>query len=255
MTQCFNKIFNSKKAFVGYLTIGDGGYQKSLAACEALIAGGVNILELGMPFCDPIADGPVIQAAATRALKEGTTLETVLTVAQSLRTHHEIPLILFSYYNPLWVKGLSQIMPRIKMAGIDALLIVDLPFEEAQEVLYYCEKHELLLIFVVTSATSNERLQQILPYAQGFIYYACQKGTTGIRDSLPEDFSQHMTHLKSQTDLPIVVGFGISSGIMAQTVLKQAEGFVVGSYFVKQLQEGVSPQELTSLAQAFLASV
>jgi tryptophan synthase alpha chain len=243
------QLFTKNKAFIAYLTAGDGGIQRTLDAALALIEGGVNMLEIGMPFSDPIADGPLIQRAAARSLAVGTTLQDVLWLTKQIRQRSDIPLILFSYFNPILSALQSNFLSDAKNAGIDGLLLVDCPLEESQFVRQQCIQHDIALIYVITSATTLTRIQKIDHYAQGFLYYACRKGTTGIRNALPDDFQQKIQSIKSVVHLPVVVGFGISNQEMADCVLEHADGVVVGSFFVKALEDGVHPSDLASLAR------
>jgi tryptophan synthase alpha chain len=245
-----DSLFSHKKAFIGYLTAGDGGIQHTFNAAMALIEGGVNMLEIGIPFSDPIADGPVIQRAAARSLAAGTTLEDVLWLTKQIRQHSDIPLILFSYLNPILAGLSSNFLTDAKKAGIDGLLLVDCPLEESSFVREACRQHEIALIFVITPNTPLERIKKIDQHAQGFLYYACRKGTTGMRNALPDDFQQKMKSIKSVVHLPVVVGFGISNREMANCVLKHADGVVVGSLFVKALEEGMDPASLSALASS-----
>ncbi len=242
-------LFKNHKAFIAYLTAGDGGIQRTLDAAMALIKGGVNMLEIGMPFSDPVADGPVIQRAAARSLATGTTLEDVLWLTKEIRKLSSIPLILFSYYNPILSVLESNFMSKAKTAGLDGLLLVDCPLEESQSIRDQCNQNELDLIHVVTPSTTLARLEKINQHAQGFLYYACRKGTTGVRNTLPDDFSQQIESIKTVVHCPIVVGFGISNQEMAKSVLEHADGVVVGSLFVKALEEGAHPSTLTTLAR------
>ena len=184
------KLFTNDKAFIAYLTAGDGGIQHTLDAALALIEGGVNMIEIGMPFSDPIADGPIIQRAAARSLAAGTTLQDVLWLTKQIRQRSDIPLILFSYFNPILYALESSFLSDAKNAGIDGLLLVDCPLEESQLVREQCMQHDIDLIYVITPATTLTRIQNINQYAQGFLYYACRKGTTGVRNALPDDFKQ-----------------------------------------------------------------
>lgn len=243
------KLFMNHKAFIAYLTADDGGIQRTLDAALALIEGGVNMLEIGMPFSDPVADGPVIQRAATRSLAAGTTLEDVLWLTREIRKQSSIPLILFSYFNPILSVLKSNFLTKAKAAGLDALLLVDCPLEESQPIREQCNQNELDLIQVITPSTTSARLKKINQYAQGFLYYACRKGTTGVRNALPDDFSQQIESIKSVVHCPVVVGFGISNQEMANAVLAHADGVVVGSLFVKTLEEGAHPSALTTLAR------
>lgn len=248
-TSRIQQLFINNQAFIAYLTAGDGGIQRTLDAALALIESGVNMLEIGMPFSDPIADGPIIQRATARSLAAGTTLQDVLWLTKQIRQRSDIPLILFSYFNPILSALQSNFLSDAKNAGIDGLLLVDCPLEESQLVRQQCMQNDIALIYVITSATTLTRIQKIDHYAQGFLYYACQKGTTGVRNALPNDFQQKIQSIKSVVHLPIVVGFGISNQEMADCVLEHADGVVVGSFFVKALEDGVHPSDLSTLAR------
>jgi tryptophan synthase alpha chain len=247
------QLFANHKARAAYLTVGDGGVEKSLQAAQALIKGGVNMLELGIPFSDPIADGPIIQRAAARSLAHGTTLQDVLWLVKAIRKQSDIPLILFSYLNPILSKIASGFFKEAKKAGVDGLLLIDCPLEESYTLRDASLEYDIALIYVITSSTSLTRIRKINAYAQGFLYYACRKGTTGIRNALPDDFKEKIQAIKSIVHLPILVGFGVSHREMAKQVLEEADGVVVGSYFVKALEEGVHPSTLTKLARNIYA--
>lgn len=244
--------FAKQPAFVGYLTAGDGGIAQTLQAALALIEGGVNVLELGVPFSDPIADGPVIQRAANRALAQGTTLADIFALAKNIREHSDIPLILFSYLNPLLAKGAEQVIKDAADAGIDGLLLVDCPPETAGNFYDACLTHGIAPIFVVTPSTSAGRITYLSELGRGFLYYACRKGTTGMKAGLPDDFATQIKHVKAKSYLPVITGFGISSFEAATEVLQHCDGVVVGSLFVKTLEDGASPQALTQLARNIL---
>ncbi len=252
MTQRIQNLFAHSKAFVGYFVVGDGGLDYSFSVAKALLDGGVNLLELGVPFSDPVADGPVIQRAAERALQAKTRLADVIQLAAKIRAYADIPLILFSYFNPLLAHNPQQWLPRAKQAGLDGILVVDLPWEEGKAFYQQCKQHEITPIAVVTSATSEQRFMKIVRHANGFLYYACQKGTTGVRAELPPGIAEKLAMFKQHTRLPIVVGFGIGKPESAQEILNYAaDGFVVGSLFVKAMEQGVPPQEISQLARSF----
>lgn len=243
------QVFANNKAYIGYLTIGHQGLSRSLEAATALVEGGVNVLELGVPFSDPIADGPVIQKAMHDALQRGTRLQDVIQLASRLRQRYpELPLILFSYYNVLLQQ--PGVLADAQKAGIDGVLVVDLPYEEGGAILNQCHEHALAPIFVVTPDTGSQRLQAIDQRARGFIYYACRKGTTGIKQGLPDDFAQKVSQIQNDCQLPVAAGFGIASRESARHVIQHADGFVIGSKFVKAIDEGLDYQALTQLAQS-----
>lgn len=248
------QLFQKEKAHIAYLTVGDGGVERTLEAALALIKGGVNMLELGIPFSDPVADGPVIQRAAARAIAQGTTLQDILGLIKAIRKQSDIPLILFSYLNPILSSMSSDFLTKAKQSGIDGLLLVDCPLEESDVIADICHQYDIDLIYVITSSTSLTRIQKINDYAQGFLYYACQKGTTGMRNALPDDFKEKIQAVKSLARVPVVVGFGISNQAMAQQVLDHADGVVVGSYFVKLLEENTPTSALTMHAQTIYPS-
>lgn len=247
------QLFQNGKAYTAYLTAGDGGVQSTLDAALALIKGGVNMLEIGVPFSDPIADGPIIQRASQRSLTRGTTLVDVLWITKQIRQQSDIPIILFSYLNPILSSVQSDFLLAAKNAGIDGLVLVDCPLEASDFIHQQCNKNDIALIYVIAPSTLLERIKKINDRAQGFLYYACQKGITGLRSELPKDFREKINKLKSMVDLPVIVGFGISNQETVYRVLQYADGVVVGSLFVKALEEGVSPSTLSKLAQNLYA--
>jgi tryptophan synthase alpha chain len=246
--QKIDHFFKETKAFAGYLTAGDGGIQHTLEASLALIEGGVNMLEIGVPFSDPIADGPVIQRAAKRALAANTTLEDILTLVKSIRKKSTIPLILFSYLNPVLSVMKTSFFKKAAISGIDGLLLVDCPIEEQGSFYDHCVSHDIAPIYVISPSTSSQRIIKISKHAKGFLYYACRKGTTGVRTDLPVDFVKKIREIKNHTRFPLIAGFGISTPDIAKQVIKYTEGVVVGSLFVKALEDGMSLSKLTRLA-------
>lgn len=244
------QLFAQQKAYVGYLTAGDGGIENTLVAARALIAGGVNLLEIGVPFSDPIADGPVIQRASVRALANGTTLIDILSLVKKIREQSDTPIILFSYLNPiLAAMHHDDFLLQAKSAGVDGLLLVDCPLEESENIQQQCAQHQLALIYVITPSTPVARLKKINQLAQGFLYYVCRKGTTGIQDQLPADFTEKMQVIKSCVQLPVVVGFGIATTKMFQSVLQYADGVAVGSLFVKAIEDKMPSTDLSQLVR------
>lgn len=241
-------MFQQGPAYIGYLTAGDGGYQPSLTAMLALIEGGISLLEVGVPFSDPIADGPSIQQASQRALEAGFSLQDVFRLVAELRTKTTIPIVLFSYFNPIFCYK-NDFYADAKNAGIDGILVVDLPLEEATQHVTACKQQQLDPIFLISPSTSHERLQLINQSASGMLYYVCRNGTTGIQSTFPENFATKMAEIKLGTHLPIVTGFGISDKNMAALALQHADGFVVGSLFVDAAYRAKSPEALTAIAR------
>ncbi len=237
----------ANKAKIAYLTAGDGG-ELSAEYFLALARAGVNILEVGIPFSDPIADGTAIQLAMERALKNGTDIDRVLDIVSKIRANTEAAIVLFTYLNPIQ-KDLAGFLKRAKQAGIDGILVVDLPYEEGSELQFLCDKLEIALILVSAPSTPLQRMGLLSQQGGGFLYYACQKGTTGTRDKLPEDLIKRMEEIKKHTQLPVAVGFGVSNSQMVREILNIADGCVIGSYFVNAVAKNVTPQELQKLAE------
>lgn len=244
-----SQAFHHRQAFVAYLTAGDGGLQRTLNAMLALVKGGVDVLEVGMPFSDPVADGPTIQQAAMRALAAGTTLDGVLQMIHDFRQHSDVPIILFSYYNPIYQAAQNGFFNKAKNMGVDGCLIVDLPMEESAEYQAQCLQFDIDPIYIVSTSTAKERVQDLDKLSKGMLYYACRKGVTGVKNSLPEDFVSKLTEIKANAHWPVVAGFGISDCVMAAAVLEHADGFVVGSRFVEAIAKGATDDELTQLAK------
>lgn len=223
-----SKAFAHKKAFVGYLTAGDAQVKDFLDLVDL----GVNVLEVGIPFSDPVADGPVIQKAMMRALENKTTPDTVLEIVRQIRAKSDVAMVLFTYFNPIQ-RDLANFLRRAKEAGADGILVVDLPLEEAAQYRSLTEQIGLDPIFLIAPSTPLDRIEKIAQAGRGFLYYVCRKGTTGKRLGLPEDLKEKVAQIRSKTALPIAVGFGISDRKTADSVLEIADGFVVGSYFVE----------------------
>lgn len=242
-------VFARKKAFVGYLVAGDGGINYATEMALAMIEGGVDILEIGIPFSDPIADGPVIQKGMQRALTYSTTKEDVLQMVSEIKKQSATPIILFSYYNPIR-KAFQDFLLKAIQAGVDGFLIVDLPPEESEEIKKSIQEASLDMIFVVAPSTSALRQEKIAQESSGFIYYACQKGTTGVKDKLPTDLEDKISKLKKITDKPIGIGFGIKSKEMAKIVLEIADGFIVGSLFVDAMEKKLTKAAMISLTKS-----
>lgn len=236
--RCFARAkAEGRGAFVAYLTMGYPTFAQSEAAVDDLVAGGVDIVELGVPFSDPFADGAVIRSAAYEALKQGVTLDGVLAAAKRIRARHpETGLVVFTYYNLIFSKGLEAFAQAAADAGIDAVLSVDLPLEERDELLDVLRPHGLTVVPLIAP---NTPLERVVASAAGlddtFLYVITVKGTTGARTELPADLTARLDAIRAAVKIPIAAGFGISTQAQAEVVSRHADGFVVGSALVKRL--------------------
>ena len=236
--RCFARAkAEGRGAFVAYLTMGYPTLAQSEAAVDDLVAGGVDIVELGVPFSDPFADGAVIRSAAYEALKQGVTLDGVLAAAKRIRARHpETGLVVFTYYNLIFSKGLEAFAQATADAGIDAVLSVDLPLEERDELLDVLRPHGLTVVPLIAP---NTPLERVVASAAGlddtFLYVITVKGTTGARTELPADLTARLDAIRAAVKIPIAAGFGISTRAQAEVVSRHADGFVVGSALVKRL--------------------
>ena len=244
----FEMIFKSRKAFIGYITAGQGGLDYTEQAAIALVDGGVDILEIGVPFSDPTADGPVIQQAMSDALQIGLNLQDIFKIISTIKYMRDVPIVLFSYFNPLLSIGLDKALQEAYDAGVNGILIVDIPFEESSDYFKKCLAYSLEPIGLISPSTDNQRISEIGSNCNSFLYYVCRNGTTGVKSNIPDDYIQKITNVKSHTSQPVVCGFGIGNKILAKQVLKHADGFVVGSAFVNAISQGATPKDLKNIA-------
>lgn len=238
ITNCFAKAkAEGRGAFVAYLTMGYPSLETCEKGADQLIAGGVDILELGVPFSDPFADGAVIRSAAYKALEQGVNLDMVLESAARIRAKHPYTaLVLFTYYNLIFSKGLENFAAAAEKAGIDAVLAVDLPLEERDELLAVLKPHNLTYIPLIAPNTPIERVKASAEGLEdSFLYIITVKGITGERKELPKELTARLDEIRAAVKLPIAAGFGISTKEQAKTVSAHADGFVVGSALVKRL--------------------
>lgn len=231
---CFaNLRKQGKKCFIGYLTAGYPNIDESEERIKIAFDNGVDILELGVPFSDPTADGPVIQEASQQAITAGVTLEDIFEMVERLRKNYNNPIVLFSYTNPLFCYGYERLAMNASQTGIDGILAVDMPYEERGEILPFLKKHGIYMIPLIAPTTSKERAIEILKEAKGFIYYIMIKGVTGSGKAIPEEVKKHVKLLKRLSSLPVAVGFGVSSGKEAKLISESADGVIVGSALMK----------------------
>jgi tryptophan synthase alpha chain len=228
---------DGRKAFVGFVTAGDPSLARTEEIARDLEAAGVDVLELGVPFSDPLADGPVIQRASERALAQGTTLARVLELVRALRRTTELPLLLFSYANPLTRYGLARLASDARDAGVDGVLVTDLPPEEADEWLTVARPAGLDTVFLAAPTSPPERLRRVADASRGFVYALSRTGITGEQDALSDEARPLVERLRALTDEPIALGFGISTPQQAAAAAAAAEGVVVGSALVRFLEQ------------------
>ncbi|MGB0334378.1 MAG: tryptophan synthase subunit alpha [Opitutales bacterium] len=238
----------NRAAFVGYLCAGDPNFESSLEACRAVVESGVDILELGVPFSDPLADGLTNQLAAQRALESGMTSERVLELVRAVRQFSEVPIVFYTYYNLVFAQGSEQYAERAKAAGVDGILTLDLPPEEAGDHIEACAKHGIKTICIVAPTTPDSRLDVICKATTGFVYYVSREGVTGEQASMSEGIRDRVETIKQYTDLPVVVGFGISNPEHVNTVAQAADGVVVGSAIVNCIAE--NPEDTDAISGA-----
>ena len=238
LTKTFDKCKEEKRnALVIYVTMGCPDLDTSECLVMDLIDAGADIIELGVPFSDPMADGPVIQESARQALLSGTTLNGVLEKAKKIRQYSEAPMILFSYYNVILSYGVEKLAADAVAAGIDGLLVVDLPFEHREELTPVLDKHGLCLIPLIAPTTPLERVLKIAREAKGFIYSITSKGVTGAGNEFDVELETHMKQLRAASPVPVVLGFGIDSPEKAKPLTKFSDGIVVGSAVMRKINE------------------
>lgn len=239
-----------KKAFVAYIMAGDPDYQTSLDLVKGLPGAGVDIIELGLPFTDPMADGPTIQLAGQRALEGGQTLEKTLEIVRAFRQDDkETPIVLMGYYNPIYARGVDRFLTEAKEAGIDGLIIVDLPPEEDDELCIPAQKAGLNFIRLATPTTDDRRLPAVMQNTSGFVYYVSITGITGTAEAQAADVGPEVVRIKAASDLPVVVGFGVKTPEAAEAMASVADGTVVGSAIVKMVEEKRPVPEILSFVK------
>lgn len=240
-----------KKAFVAYVMAGDPDYERGLEIVKGLPEAGVDIIELGIPFTDPMADGITIQLAGQRALAAGQNLEKTLQYARELRKTDEVtPIVLMGYYNPIYSRGVEKFLVDAKEAGIDGLIVVDLPPEEDSELCIPAQAAGINFIRLATPTTDDKRLPKVLQNTSGFVYYVSVTGITGTAAAQAGDVGPEVARIKSQTDLPVIVGFGIKTPDAARDIAKIADGAVVGSAIVERIGKGDSAEDVLAFVKS-----
>jgi len=244
----FNK--SGRKALITYVTVGYPSVDATQKIVPLLASSGCDLVELGIPFSDPLADGTTIQKASYQALKQGVTPKLCLKVASKLRTKVDIPLVFMTYYNPVFSYGLGAFCKDCAGAGISGLIIPDLPPEEGTELESISSKHALDLIYLLAPTSTEERIDIVAARSRGFIYLVSMTGVTGSRDKLPQGLESFVSRVRQRTSLPLCVGFGISNAAQARRVAKVADGVIVGSRLIQLLEEDDAPSKVRSFVRS-----
>ncbi|HCT64343.1 MAG TPA: tryptophan synthase subunit alpha [Lachnospiraceae bacterium] len=226
------KAFENGKAFIGFLTGGDPTIEKSEEFIMEMVRGGADLVEIGIPFSDPIAEGEVIQEANIRALANGTTTDTIFNLVINVRKKTDIPLVFLTYLNPVFTYGLERFFARCEETGVDGIIIPDLPYEEKGELAQIAASHGIDIISLI-APTSEDRIKKIASEATGFVYVVSSMGVTGVRNEIKTDIESIVNVVKSATNVPVAVGFGISTPEQAANISQYADGVIVGSAIVK----------------------
>ncbi|CUJ87596.1 tryptophan synthase subunit alpha [Shimia thalassica] len=240
-----------KKAFVAYVMAGDPNYDESLEIVKGLPGAGVDVIELGLPFTDPMADGPTIQLAGQRALDAGMTLQRTLDLATEFRKEdNTTPIVMMGYYNPIYNRGVDTFLKDAMAAGIDGLIVVDLPPEEDEELCIPAQAAGMNFIRLATPTTDDKRLPKVLQNTSGFVYYVSITGITGAAEAEATNVGPEVARIKASTDLPVIVGFGINTPEKSEAIASVADGAVVGSAIVSQIGAGKPVAEVLAFVKS-----
>lgn len=230
------KAFENKKAFIGFLTAGDPNYDESYRNIMAMVKAGADLIEIGIPFSDPIAEGVVIQEADVRALKAGMTTDKAFELAKSIRAETDIPLVFMTYLNPVFKYGYDRFFAKCAEIGIDGLICPDMPFEEKQEADAAAKAHGISIISMI-APTSEARIKAIAESAEGFLYIVSSLGVTGVRSEIKTDLASIMENVEKYAHVPAAIGFGISTPEQAKKMSQLADGVIVGSAIVRLIEK------------------
>jgi tryptophan synthase alpha chain len=256
VTETFESLKREgRKGFIPFVTAGDPDLQTTHELIIELARVGSSIIELGVPFSDPMADGPVIQRASERALKHGFGLAEIFDLVREVRKETQVPIVLFSYFNPLLQFGLEKLIREAEHAGVDGVLVTDLTPEEAGRFSAMLRAHEIDLIFLVAPTSMDERLQMIADRASGFIYAVSRAGVTGARDQMSVEAEKLVARVRAVSDLPIAVGFGISKPEHVRDVCRYADAAVVGSAIVEMIETSSGQPDIAKQIGQFAASL
>lgn len=237
-----------KKALIPYISCGDPNLAFTERLVYRLAKNGADLIELGIPYSDPVADGPIIQRASQRALQSGVTIDKIFEMVGRLREVTDIPLILMTYYNPIYVKGIKSFFQRASEVGIDGLIIPDLPIEEGEKLQKIAEGYGIEIIFLIAPTSTSDRIKKVAKKSKGFIYCVGVTGTTGARQKMSNRIKGIVQEIKVNTDVPIAIGFGISDGKTAREAAINADGVIVGSALIEKIEKVLGKEDGEKLA-------
>ncbi len=253
---CFQKLKEkNQKALVAFITAGDPDIPTTKQIFSIIEKNGADIIELGVPFSDPLADGPVIQASSQRSLENGTTLKKILQLVQDVRQTSELPIVLMTSYNPVFAYGLKPFVDDALKTGVDGVIIPDLPPEEAGEFDPYASEQGLDMIYLLAPTSTEDRIRMIADESRGFIYYVSLTGTTGVKSQMSTNLETKVQAIKNVAKLPVLVGFGISGPEQAKEAAAVSDGVIVGSAIVRLIEQNENPADRDVKIGEFVASV
>lgn len=244
-----------RKAFIAYITAGDPSLLATAKLVPALEKAGVDILELGIPFSDPMADGPTIQAASHRALVGGVRLKGIFRMVAAVRKKTDMPIVFMTYYNPVFRYGVQKFLQSCGRSGVDGIIVPDLPCEEADELVRAAKKNKVAAIFLAAPTSTTARMRMIAGASKGFIYYVSLTGVTGARRELPKEISANVRRLKSMTRTPVCVGFGVSDARQARAVALVSDGVIVGSAIVNMIAKNSGKKDMAKKVAGFVKTL
>lgn len=244
----------NRKAMITFITAGDPNLETTEELVMAMEKSGADIVELGIPYSDPLADGVVIQASSSRALANGARIPRIMNTVKKIREKSDIPLIYLVYFNSIFRYGIEKFIKESSEVGIDGLIIPDLPIEERKEIITIGDKYNIYLIPLV-APTSRERIKKITENAKGFVYCVSTSGVTGVRNDIKTDMKEYMDSIAQYTNLPKAIGFGISGSEMAEKIKPYCEGVIVGSAIVKKIEEAESRKEMVKSIESFVSDI
>ncbi len=251
----FKELKNNKKAFIAFIMAGDPSLAVTEKLIRELVSSGADIIELGVPFSDPIADGPTIQKASERGLKSKTTVAKVFNLVKKVRDKIQTPIVFLIYYNLVFHYGLERFVKDAVHSGVDGVVIPDLPHEESKELCKIAKKNKFSVIPLLAPTSSIDRIKKVSSRATGFIYYVSLTGTTGARKKLPKELGENLKNIKKITKIPVCVGFGISTPSQVKEVQKSADGAIVGSAIIKVIENNIRKKGLVKKVGNFVKNL